>query len=67
VAWGISEVPTILLAMLVALSWVRSDAAETRRKDRQADRDDDAELKAYNAYLAAAAARDRKTTTSPGE
>ena len=27
VAWGVGEVPTLLLAMLVALAWVRSDAA----------------------------------------
>jgi hypothetical protein len=39
--------------LLVTLAWVRSDAAETTRLDRQADRDDDAELKAYNAHLAA--------------
>jgi cytochrome c oxidase assembly factor CtaG/putative copper export protein len=59
IAWGIGELPTLVLAMLVAAAWVRSDAAETRRRDRQADRDDDAELKAYNARLAAASAADR--------
>ncbi|HEX7460842.1 MAG TPA: cytochrome c oxidase assembly protein [Dermatophilaceae bacterium] len=53
VAWGVGEVPTLILALLVTLAWVRSDAAETTRLDRQADRDDDAELKAYNAHLAA--------------
>jgi cytochrome c oxidase assembly factor CtaG len=51
IAWGIGEAPTLVLAMLVARNWVRSDRAETRRKDRQAERDDDAELKAYNEYL----------------
>lgn len=56
IAWGVGELPTLLLAMLVTAAWVRSDAAETRRLDRQADRDDDAELKAYNARLAAYAA-----------
>ena len=66
VAWGIGELPTLLLALLVAAAWIRTDAAETRRLDRQADRDDDAELKAYNARLAAAAARDRKTTSRTG-
>ena len=59
IAWAIGELPTLVLAMLVAAAWVRSDAAETRRRDRQADRDDDAELKAYNARLAAASAADR--------
>ena len=57
VAWGIGELPTLILALLVTLAWVRSDAAETARLDRQADRDDDAELKAYNAHLAAISGR----------
>jgi len=57
-AWGIGEVPTLLLAMLVVAAWVRSDAAETRRGDRQAARDGDAELEAYNARLAGLRERD---------
>jgi cytochrome c oxidase assembly factor CtaG/putative copper export protein len=51
VAWGIGEFPTLILALLVTMAWVRSDDAESKRVDRQADRDDDAELKAYNAHL----------------
>ena len=57
VAWGVGELPTLILALLVTLAWVRSDAVETRRLDRQADRDDDADLKAYNAHLAAISKR----------
>ena len=57
VAWGVGELPTLILALLVTLAWVRSDAADTKRQDRQADRDDDAELKAYNAHLAAISGR----------
>ena len=51
IAWGIGEGPTVILTLLVAVAWVRSDRAETTRKDRQADRDGDAELAAYNAHL----------------
>jgi putative copper resistance protein D len=51
VAWGIGEAPTLVLALLVTLAWLRSDSAESTRLDRQADRDDDAELRAYNAHL----------------
>jgi putative copper resistance protein D len=51
IAWGIGEAPTVILTLLVAMAWVRSDRAETKRKDRQADRDGDAELAAYNAHL----------------
>jgi putative copper resistance protein D len=53
IAWGIGEFPTLILALLVTLDWVRSDRAESTRLDRQADRDDDAELRAYNARLSA--------------
>ena len=52
IAWGIGEVPTVALTLMVAIAWVRSDRAESRRRDRQADRDGDAELAAYNAHLA---------------
>ncbi len=51
IAWGIGEAPTLALAVIVAVQWFRRDAAETRRLDRQADRDGDAELKAYNEHL----------------
>ena len=51
IAWGIGEAPTVILTLLVAVAWVRSDRAESTRKDRQADRDGDAELAAYNAHL----------------
>lgn len=59
IAWGIGELPVVLLAIGVITSWRKADNKEARRKDRQAERDDDAELKAYNQMLAQAAARDR--------
>jgi cytochrome c oxidase assembly factor CtaG/putative copper export protein len=65
VAWGIGELPTLILALLVTLAWVRSDSAESTRLDRQADRDDDAELKAYNAHLTAVSERSRHSTPTP--
>jgi cytochrome c oxidase assembly factor CtaG len=52
IAWGVGEAPTLVLALMVAFAWVRTDRAEAGRRDRQADRDGDAELAAYNAYLA---------------
>jgi len=59
IAWGVGELPTLALALLVTLAWVRSDNAESKRLDRQADRDEDAELKAYNAHLASISKRPR--------
>jgi putative copper resistance protein D len=58
VAWGIGELPTVLLAIAVAIMWTRSDEREARRRDRRADRDGDAELAEYNAMLARIAERD---------
>jgi cytochrome c oxidase assembly factor CtaG/putative copper export protein len=65
VAWGIGELPTLILALLVTLAWVRSDSAESTRLDRQAERDDDAELKAYNAHLSKLSGREPRVSTPP--
>lgn len=51
IAWGIGEVPTLGLALLVAYQWFRSDQRDARRRDRKVDRDGDAELDEYNAML----------------
>ena len=59
VAWAIGELPSLVLALTVALQWFRTDSAESVRQDRRADRDGDAELTAYNERLAALAERDR--------
>lgn len=60
VAWGISEIPMLFMILSVAWQWSRSDDREARRNDRQADRDGDAELTAYNARLAALDERSRR-------
>jgi putative copper resistance protein D len=52
IAWSVGEIPTVVLAVLVAFMWSRSDARESKRYDRKADRDGDAELEAYNEMLA---------------
>jgi putative copper resistance protein D len=50
--WGVGEIPTLLIALGVMVSWNRDDTRESKRKDRQADRDNDAELHAYNEMFA---------------
>ena len=55
IAWGAGDIPSLLLGLALLVSWVRSDAQESKRKDRQADRDGDAELRAYNERLNALA------------
>ncbi len=65
IAWGTGELPTVILAVLVARQWFARDRAETVRKDRQADRDGDAELAAYNEMLAARRVRADRETRHP--
>ncbi|MCB1273015.1 MAG: bifunctional copper resistance protein CopD/cytochrome c oxidase assembly protein [Leucobacter sp.] len=60
IAWGIGELPTLALALTVAIQWSRSDEREQKRRDRAADRSGDAELAAYNEMLAAQAVRDER-------
>jgi putative copper resistance protein D len=52
IAWSVGEIPTVLLAIGVAILWSRSDEREARRRDRRADRDGDVELEEYNRMLA---------------
>lgn len=60
IAWGIGELPSLSVAVLLAVAWARDDARTARRKDRAADRDGDAELLAYNAMLADLRASDER-------
>ncbi len=60
VAWGVGEVPTLLVAIGVAIQWSRSDERESKRTDRAADRNNDADLTAYNDMFAKLAERDAK-------
>ncbi|EXJ51778.1 copper transporter [Microbacterium sp. MRS-1] len=60
IAWSIGEIPTLILAITVAIQWSRTDERAQRRGDRHADRTGDAELEAYNAKLAQLAARDAR-------
>ena len=51
-AWGIGEIPVVLLAIGVAMAWRSAEERIAERTDRQAERDHDAELEGYNAMLA---------------
>lgn len=53
IAWALGEIPTFSLLVIVAVMWSRSDTRLAKQVDRAADRDGDAELKAYNAQLSA--------------
>jgi cytochrome c oxidase assembly factor CtaG/putative copper export protein len=58
IAWAAGEVPLVVVMIALLIQWRRSDARTAKRLDRAADRDDDADLAAYNAMLAELARRD---------
>ena len=57
-AWAAGEIPLIIVMIALLVQWTRSDQRTAKRLDRAADRDEDAELAAYNAMLAELARRD---------
>lgn len=59
IAWAFAEIPSLFLLIAIMIQWVRSDERRAKRQDRQAERDGDAELTAYNERLQALAARHR--------
>ncbi|MGD9621446.1 MAG: cytochrome c oxidase assembly protein [Mycolicibacterium sp.] len=58
IAWAAGEVPLVVVLIALLVQWRRSDQRTARRLDRAADRDDDADLAAYNRMLAELARRD---------
>ena len=64
IAWGFGEIPTLIVMIAVGIQWARSDERLARRLDRAADRDGDAELKAYNERLAGLARQDARQARS---
>ncbi|MBA8793344.1 putative copper resistance protein D [Friedmanniella endophytica] len=64
-AWGLGDIPSLLLGLALLVSWVRSDGRRTRQYDRKADRDGDADLARYNAQLAELASRSGRLRSNP--
>ena len=59
IAWAFGEIPTLIVLIALAFQWYRDDDRRARRADRRADAiathtggTGDAELDAYNVYLA---------------
>jgi cytochrome c oxidase assembly factor CtaG len=59
IAWAFSEIPSVIVLVALLFQWYTSEQRQARRSDRAADRNGDAELVAYNAYLASLEARGR--------
>ena len=59
-AWGVGEIPTIIITLFVVYQWSRSDDRERRRLDRASDRSGNQDLADYNQMLATLSKRDGK-------
>jgi len=51
IAWGIGELPTIALAIIVSWQWFKSDRRDSVRLDRASDRSGNKDLDKYNQML----------------
>jgi putative copper resistance protein D len=60
IAWGIGELPTAALTIIVSIQWFKSDARDAKRLDRQSDRTGNKDVEDYNEMLAKLAARDAR-------
>ena len=58
IAWAAGEIPLVIVMIALLIQWRRSDERTAKRLDRAADRDDEADLAAYNAMLAELARRE---------
>lgn len=66
IAWGIGELPTAALTIIVSIQWFKSDARDAKRLDRQSDRTGNQDVEEYNQMLAKLAARDERANQNGG-
>lgn len=60
IAWSAGELPLLVVLIALVVQWTRADRRTAKRLDRAADRDDDAELAAYNNMLAVLARQEEQ-------
>ncbi len=51
IAWGIGELPSAALTLIVCVQWFNASTREARRLDRASDRTGNKDIEDYNAYL----------------
>ncbi|MCX4689472.1 cytochrome c oxidase assembly protein [Kitasatospora purpeofusca] len=66
ITWAFGEIPTAIVLIALVYQWMRSEARLSRRQDRAEERSGDAELAAYNAYLASLDQRNRRPAADAG-
>jgi len=68
VAWALGEIPTMLVLIALVVQWARDEERTERRRERHSQRggSEDADLDAYNAYLASLHRRTSQQQGQPG-
>ncbi|MDH6117764.1 putative membrane protein [Kitasatospora sp. GAS204A] len=61
ITWAFGEIPTAVVLIALVFQWAKSEQRHAVRTDRAAERDGDAELVAYNAYLASLDQRGKRS------
>jgi putative copper resistance protein D len=61
IAWGIGELPTAALTIIVCVQWFAADRREAVRLDRASDRTGNADVEEYNRMLQKLAKRDERS------
>jgi putative copper resistance protein D len=51
IAWGVGELPTIVLTIIVSVQWFKSDKKDSTRLDRASDRSGNKDIEDYNEML----------------
>lgn len=51
IAWGVGEIPSAVLTLVVSVQWSRSDNRTSRRLDRASDRNGNQDVEDYNRML----------------
>lgn len=59
-AWGVGEIPTLVITLMVVFQWSRNDDRERKRLDRQSDRTGNQDIEEYNRMLAELNSRQEK-------
>ena len=66
ITWAFGEIPTAIVLIALVFQWMKSEERQARRRDRAEERSGDAELTAYNEYLASLDRRGRRpAATAP--
>ncbi|MFF2079330.1 cytochrome c oxidase assembly protein [Kitasatospora sp. NPDC058162] len=65
ITWAFGEIPTAIVLIALVYQWMGSEQRQARRRDRAEERSGDAELEAYNAYLASLHKKGQRPAAGP--